>query len=88
MRKVLKHESPAEKWDRLFAEGKVIQMHHPAKGIRYIYNTEKDIEAAKARGYSGVDYERKTVAEPVVKADEPKPKRRGPGRPRKSEGGE
>lgn len=83
-------ERPDEKMRRLFEEGAVIEMHHPAKGVRYITNTEPAIDMAKRQGFAHVEYDEEVVRKPKVAAsggDEPKPKR-GPGRPRKAQSGD
>lgn len=65
-------ETPEEMYQRMLADGEVIQMYHKSKGVRYIANTEKGIRVARMCGFVDVEYEEETVKRPVVKAAEPK----------------
>lgn len=61
-------ENPDQRLQRLFDEGKVIQMLHPGKGVRYITNTPAKIEHAIKSGYEHVEYVEEVVKTPVPRA--------------------
>lgn len=61
-------EAEAEaRYQAMLESGEVIQMYHPAKGTRYITNTDHAIDWARKRGYVDVEYEERVVktAKPV-----------------------
>lgn len=68
----------------------VWMIYAPTGGPAVVKNTPEAIAKKKNQGYLEAEVVEETVKRPVVKqaaAETPKPKR-GPGRPRKSEGGE